>query len=116
MTLEDIVEEIDGEFTTNAPAVADGLDWGESGSVLVEGASSLRELNRKLGLALPLDGPKTLNGLLIEYLQDIPESEVSVRIEGVPMEIVQTQDRIIKTVRIFKPKTARVAVATPNRA
>jgi Mg2+/Co2+ transporter CorB len=63
----------------------------------------LRELNRKLGLALPLDGPKTLNGLLLEHLQDIPEAGVSVKINGVPMEIVQTQDRVVKTVRLFKP-------------
>jgi Mg2+/Co2+ transporter CorB len=63
----------------------------------------LRELNRKLGLELPLDGPKTLNGLILEHLQDIPEGGVSVKINGVPMEIVQTQDRVVKTVRLFKP-------------
>ena len=70
----------------------------------MEGGSTLRDLNRKLGLTLPIDGPKTLNGLILEYLQDIPESGVSVKIGTVPMEIVQTQDRIIKTVRIFKPQ------------
>jgi Mg2+/Co2+ transporter CorB len=64
----------------------------------------LRELNRKLGLALPLDGPKTLNGLIIEHFQDIPEAGVSLKIAGVPIEIVQTQDRVVKTVRLFKPK------------
>jgi len=103
ITLEDIIEEIIGEFTTTAPAKASGFAWDEDGSALVEGASSLRELNRKLGLALPLDGPKTLNGLLLEHLQDIPEAGVSVKINGVPMEIVQTQDRVVKTVRLFKP-------------
>jgi Mg2+/Co2+ transporter CorB len=82
---------------------ASGFAWDEDGSALVEGASSLRELNRKLGLALPLAGPKTLNGLLLDHLQDIPEAGVSVKIGGVPMEIVQTQDRVVKTVRLFKP-------------
>lgn len=109
ITLEDIVEEIIGEFTTSTPIRASSFDWGEGDSTLVEGASSLRELNRKLGLKLPLDGPKTLNGLILDYLQDIPEAGVSVKISGVPMEIVQTQDRVIKTVRLFRPK---VPVAT----
>jgi Mg2+/Co2+ transporter CorB len=103
VTLEDIIEEIIGEFTTTAPMKASGFAWDEDGSALVEGASSLRELNRKLGLALPLAGPKTLNGLLLDHLQDIPEAGVSVKIGGVPMEIVQTQDRVVKTVRLFKP-------------
>ncbi len=109
VTLEDIIEEIIGEFTTTAPVKASGYAWDDRGSALVEGASSLRELNRKLGLGLPLDGPKTLNGLILEHLQDIPEGGVSVRIGGVPMEIVQTQDRVVKTVRLFKPVPEPVA-------
>ena len=56
-----------------------------------------------LGLSLPTDGPKTLNGLIVEHLQDIPEADVSIKIGGVPMEIVHAQGRTIKTVRIFKP-------------
>jgi Mg2+/Co2+ transporter CorB len=104
MTLEDIIEEIIGEFTTNAPSIAAIRAWDKNDSALVEGASPLRELNRKLGLALPLGGPKTLNGLILEHFQDIPESGVSLKIAGVPMEIVQTQDRVVRTVRLFKPK------------
>ena len=107
VTLEDIIEEIIGEFTTTAPMRSTRIYWDEQEnkpSALVEGGSTLRDLNRKLGLTLPIDGPKTLNGLILEYLQDIPESGVSVKIGTVPMEIVQTQDRIIKTVRIFKPQ------------
>ncbi len=104
MTLEDIIEEIIGEFTTNAPSIATVRAWDKSDSALVEGASHLRELNRKLNLALPLDGPKTLNGLILEHFQDIPEAGVSLKIAGVPMEIVQTQDRVVRTVRLFKPK------------
>jgi len=108
VTLEDIIEEIIGEFTTSAPMRATRISWEEDkdtgiASALVEGSATLRDLNRKLGLSLPLDGPKTLNGLITEQLQDIPESGVSVKIGQVPMEIVQTQDRVIKTVRIFSP-------------
>lgn len=103
VTLEDIIEEFVGEFTTTAPVRSESAAW-EGESALVEGTSPLRDLNRKLGLHLPLDGPKTLNGLIVDYLQDIPESGVSVKIAGVPMEIVHTQDRVIRTVRIFKPR------------
>ena len=73
------------------------------GSVLADGGQSLRDLNRKLGLNLPLDGPKTLNGLLLEYLREIPETGLSVRIAGVPIEVIQTQDRMVRMVRIFRP-------------
>ena len=106
VTLEDIIEEIIGEFTTAAPAKSSAFAWDDAGSALVEGASSLRELNRKLGLALPIDGPKTLNGLILEHLQDIPEAGVSLKIRGIPMEVVQTQDRVVKTVRLFRPEPA----------
>jgi Mg2+/Co2+ transporter CorB len=103
VTLEDIVEEIIGKFTTSSPTAAAPLTWGNSDSVLVEGSRSLRELNRKLGLCLPLQGPKTLNGLILEHFQDIPESGVGVKIADVPMEIVQTQDRMVKMVRLSRP-------------
>ncbi len=63
----------------------------------------MREVNRALGLSLPTDGPKTLNGLIVEHLQDIPEADVSIKIGNVPMEIVHAQGRTIKTVRIFRP-------------
>jgi Mg2+/Co2+ transporter CorB len=80
--------------------------WDKDGSALVEGSSVLRELNRKLGLALPLDGPKTLNGLILEHLRDIPDAGVALKIAEVPMEIVQTQDRVVKMVRLFRPPAA----------
>ena len=106
ITLEDIIEEIIGKFTTGMPAGVSDLSWQvEDGheSILVDGSRSLRELNRVLQLDFPLGGPKTLNGLILEHLQDIPESGLSVKIGGVAMEIVQTQDRRIRTVRIFRP-------------
>ncbi|MBL8459264.1 HlyC/CorC family transporter [Zoogloea sp.] len=103
VTLEDIMEELIGKFTTSAPDSTDKLCWDENGSVIADGSQHLRALNRKLGLDLPVDGPKTLNGLVLEHLQDIPESGVSVKIAGVPIEVVQAEDRRIKTVRIFRP-------------
>jgi len=106
VTMEDIIEEFVGEFTTTAPVKSVSFRWENDGTALVEGASSLREINRKLGLALPLSGPKTLNGLIVEHLQDIPEAGVSVKIADVPMEIVQTQDRVVRTVRLFRPRAA----------
>jgi len=111
VTLEDIIEEIIGEFTTAAPVKSEILSWNNDGNALAEGSSLLRELNRKLGLAFPLEGPKTLNGLILEHLQDIPEAGVSVKIAEVPMEIVQTQDRVIKTVRLFRPTASDLAEA-----
>jgi Mg2+/Co2+ transporter CorB len=100
VTLEDLLEELVGEFTTQVSVTA-GIVRQPDGSILVEGGYPLRELNRKLGLKLPLTGPKTLNGLLIEHLRDIPEPGTTVKIADHPMEIVQTQDRIVKTVRIY---------------
>jgi len=111
VTLEDIIEEIIGEFTTTAPAKVDACQWDGDGTALVQGATPLRELNRKLGLSLPLDGPKTLNGLIVEHLREIPESGVSVKISGVTMEIVQTQDRVIRSVRLFRPTVRQLADA-----
>jgi Mg2+/Co2+ transporter CorB len=111
VTLEDIIEEIIGEFTTTAPMKSQVYAWDKDGSALVEGSSMLRELNRKLGLALPLDGPKTLNGLILEHLRDIPDAGVALKIAEVPMEIVQTQDRVVKTVRLFRPRASGLARA-----
>lgn len=101
VTLENILEEIVGEFTTQSPAQTGKFLRHEDGSLLLEGSSSLRELNRKLGLHLPLDNAKTLNGLILEHLGDIPEAGTSLKIAGYPIEIIQTQDRIVKVVRIF---------------
>jgi Mg2+/Co2+ transporter CorB len=103
VTLEDIIEEIIGKFTTSLPSAAAALGWDAAGSATAEGTTPVREVNRALGLSLPTDGPKTLSGLIVEYLQDIPEADVSIKIGNVPMEIVHTQGRTIKTVRIFKP-------------
>ncbi len=105
VTLEDIIEEIVGKFTTSMPGAAAESVWGTDGTTLVDGGHSLRELNRLLDLSLPLDGPKTLNGLIIEHLREIPEADACLRIGDVGMEIVQTQDRRIKVVKLFRPQS-----------
>ena len=106
VTLEDIIEEIIGKFTTSTPGVANALFWDTEGTALVEGSKTLREVNRALELSLPLDGPKTINGLVLEHFRDIPDAGVSVKIAGVPVEVVQTQDRAVKMVRLMRPDGA----------
>jgi Mg2+/Co2+ transporter CorB len=101
VTLEDILEQIVGEFTSRAPTQGRGPVAQEGGGWLVDGAMLLRDLNRKLGLDFPLTGPKTLNGLIIEHLEHIPEPGTSVKIAGHPIEILQTQDKAVKTARIY---------------
>lgn len=101
VTLEDILEEVIGDFTTQSPSRIGSYRQEADGSWLVDGSSSLRDLNKKLNLSLPLDGPRTLNGLIIEYFEDIPEAGTSFRVNNHTIEIVQTQDRIVKSVKIF---------------
>ena len=101
VTLEDILEEIIGEFTTQSPLKASILHEEEDGSWMVDGSVSLRDLNKKLELDFPLDGPRTLNGLILEHFEDIPEVGTSIRINNCALEIMQTQDKIVKTVRLM---------------
>lgn len=101
VTLEDILEEVIGDFTTQSPSRLGSYHQEEDGSWFVDGSSSLRDLNKKLNLNLPLDGPRTLNGLILEHFEDIPEPNTSFKIGTHQLEIVQTQDRIVKSVKIF---------------
>ncbi len=105
VTLDDIIEEMVGEFTTSTPGAtrADQFGWDKQGKCLLEGSISLRDVNKRLGLNLPLDGPKTLNGLLLELLEEIPEASVSVKVAGCVIEIVQVQEQVIKMVKLFRP-------------
>ena len=100
-TLENILEEIVGDFTTQSPAQTGKYFRQEDGSLFIEGSTLLRDLNRKMGLHFPLNGAKTLNGLILEHLEDIPEAGTSLKISGYPIEIMQTQDRVVKVARIF---------------
>ena len=112
VTIEDIVEEIIGDFTTQAPAAGETWARGGDGSVVVDGMAALRTLNRKLGTQFPLDGPKTLNGLIVEQLADIPEAGTKATVGGQGVEILQTQDRAVKVVRLLPP-VGRVAAPAP---
>jgi Mg2+/Co2+ transporter CorB len=114
VTLEDIIEEIIGEFTTTAPGGGDALRWSETGEASVEGTATLRELNRRLGTDFPLDGPRTLTGLVLEALQDIPEGEVSVRFGDYVVEVVHIQDRTIRNLRLRRLGAARGSGAKPG--
>ena len=100
ITLEDILEEIVGEFTTDPSSLGIGIHPQEDGSFLIDGSTHIRAINRMLNWQLPVDGPKTLNGLISEYLESIPESGISLLLAGYPVEIVQVQNNIVKTARV----------------
>jgi Mg2+/Co2+ transporter CorB len=103
VTVDDIVEEIVGEFTTQAPGSGvSSLRWGSNGQVIVDGAATLRQLNRRLALALPLDGPKTLNGLLLERLEQIPDGPCCLQLPGCNVEVIQIHDQAVRSVRLIR--------------
>ncbi len=100
VTLEDILEEIVGEFTTD-PADEDEDVVREGASTwLVNGAANIREVNRSQDWELPTEGPKTINGLILEMLETIPEPGTCLKVNGYPIEIVETDDNRIRTVRV----------------
>ena len=102
VTLEDILEEIVGDFTTTmTPAASDEVNIQPDGSYLVDGSATIRDINKEMDWKFPTDGPKTLNGLILEILEDIPQANLSVRIAGYPVEIVDVTDNMIKAVRIL---------------
>jgi Mg2+/Co2+ transporter CorB len=107
ITLEDILEEIVGEFTSDPAAQFDEILPQEDGTWLVDGSINIRALNAALHMALPTDGPKTLNGLIIEYLEMIPDAGTTVLLDRHPVDILLIKDNMVKTVRIHP------ALATP---
>lgn len=102
VTLDDIIEEMVGEFTTSMPGASrsEGFSWDADGECLLEGSATLRDINKRLGLDFPLDGPKTLNGLVLETLQTIPENNVSFRAGHCIVEIVQVQNQAIRIAKL----------------
>jgi Mg2+/Co2+ transporter CorB len=107
VTLEDIVEEIVGEFTTQAPGSSTAaVQWAADGQVVVDGSISLRALNRRLHLHFPLDGPRTLNGLLLEQLEEIPEAPCCIRYSDCIAEIIQTDEHAVRSVRLVSTGAA----------
>ncbi len=103
VTLADILEEIVGEFTTDPSEVTPLLHPQADGSLLMDASVPLRDLNRHLGWHLPTDGPKTLNGLILEYLETIPEPGTALKLYGHPLEIMHTTESAVKTVRCLAP-------------
>lgn len=106
LSLEDILEEVVGELGNSAHPHLTGYLLQADGSWLVEGISPIRHLNRKLKLRLPDTGPKTINGLILEHLEDIPEPGTTIKISNYPIEIIQVQERAVKTARIFPQQKA----------
>jgi len=104
VTLEDLLEEIVGEFTSEPPpAHADVQQDGIQGTYVVNASANVRALNRMMNWHLPTDGPKTLNGVILEQLEAIPEKGAGLVLNDYPVEILQTGENIIKTVRITEP-------------
>lgn len=102
VTLDDILEEIIGDFTTSIlPDYSKEANIQQDGSVLVDGSANIRDLNKEMAWHFPTEGPKTINGLILEYLEDIPENNISMRLAGYPVEIVEIKDNKIKTVRVI---------------
>lgn len=107
VTLEDILEEVVGEYTTSMNAdSSDDVQVQEDGSFLVDGSANIRDLNKDMGWDFPTNGPKTLNGLLLEYLEDIPQPNTGLMLAGYPIEIIDVKDNMVKLARILpKPST-----------
>jgi Mg2+/Co2+ transporter CorB len=101
VTLEDILEEIVGEFTSDPGTMTQrDVHREPSGALIVNAGANIRELNRRLGWSLPTDGPKTLNGLLLERLETIPAAGTVLRIDGLQFEVLQIADNAVRTVRV----------------
>ena len=103
VTLDDILEEIVGEFTTDPADIYRDVQPEADGSFMVSGTANVRELNRMMGWRLPTDGPKTLNGLIVERLETIPQAGATLRLGGYQLEIVQTTDNAVRSVRLRPP-------------
>ncbi|WP_428820844.1 HlyC/CorC family transporter [Microbulbifer sp. MCCC 1A16149] len=106
VTLEDLLEEIVGDFTASpVPSDDEEIVKQEDGWYLVDGGTSIREMNRTLHWHLPTDGPKTFNGLIMEHLESIPEGNISLYIQDYLIEIVEVSDKMITSARIRKART-----------
>ena len=107
VTLEDILEEIVGEFSTDPALLHRDVHREPDGGYVVNASANLRSLNRRLGWTLPTQGPRTLNGLILEYLETIPEPGTSLKIDGYAVEILQTAGNAVRTARVIPPGTAK---------
>jgi Mg2+/Co2+ transporter CorB len=114
VTLEDLLEEIVGEFTSDTSSLHKDVHKEKGGSFIVNAAASVRTLNRKMGWSLPTSGPRTLNGLIVEYLETIPEAGTSLRINDYAIDVLQTGENAVKTVRL-KPIAPQAAQSGSER-
>ena len=105
MTTEDIVREIVGEFGTDPSPVGPEIQHQSDNSYIVDASSNIRQLNRLMNWNLPTDGPKTLNGLIVEQLETIPESGTGLTVAFYPIEILDTTEHAIKKVRVSVPES-----------
>jgi Mg2+/Co2+ transporter CorB len=103
VTLEDLLEEIVGEFATDTSALHKDVHKEKGGSYVVNASASVRTLNRKMGWSLPTTGPRTLNGLIIEFLETIPDAGTSLRVDGYSIDVLQMGENAVKTVRLRPP-------------
>ncbi|QDE30417.1 MULTISPECIES: HlyC/CorC family transporter [Shewanella] len=102
VTLADILEEIVGDFTTSMlPTASEEINVQQDGSFLIDATINIRDLNKEMKWDLPIDGPKTLNGLIIEFIEDIPAAGTSLRIADYRIEVIDVADNRIKTVRVL---------------
>jgi Mg2+/Co2+ transporter CorB len=101
-TMEDILEEIVGEFTTDIAALSRDIMPQNDDSVIIDGSVTLRHLNRLMGWQLPLIGPKTLSGLIVEYLGYIPPADSCLTIDNYRIEVLKVSDNTVKSVKVFK--------------
>lgn len=107
-TLEDILEEIVGEFTTDyAASSSPDILPQDDGTYIIDGSTHIRTINKTLATNLPTDGPKTLNGLITEALESIPESNVCLRTEGLRIEVLQIKDNVIRAAKVYPPGRRR---------
>lgn len=102
VSLTDIVEELVGDFVFQFPGLPNQLKWSANGEVVIEGNTSLRELNRHLGLNFPTENYKTINGLITSYLEEIPEGELCLILCGTKIEILHTENKSVITLKLFK--------------
>ncbi|MEC7685584.1 MAG: HlyC/CorC family transporter, partial [Pseudomonadota bacterium] len=102
VTLEDILEEIVGEFTTDLADSNRDIFAQEDGSYLIDGGTSIRDINRTLSWQLDSESANTLNGILMEVLQSIPDASVGVKLDGYYAEILQVKDNVFRTVKMWE--------------
>ncbi|WP_203142507.1 HlyC/CorC family transporter [Marinobacter mangrovi] len=102
-TLEDILEEIVGDFTTDYAATSPDLIPQDDGTYIIDGSAHIRTINKTLGWKLPTDGPKTLNGLITETLETIPENNVCLTVKGIRIEVLQIKDNVVKAATVHPP-------------